>query len=192
MNCCGLQQLSALKLLINLSTLNISNNSNINITILQYLKNLTHLNLLRCNLVSIYVLRPLVNLEELRIANNKIVYLDANLNKMNKLEKLSVKDNLISNFFSLEQYQYFNNIRNFNIQDQQIASEEELHYANQMKLIENTNFQLQEIQNKRKRLQTVLNECKKQINAILNCHDHIQFSTSVAHLFEMLNNPVSM
>ncbi|CAL6011184.1 Leucine-rich_repeat domain superfamily [Hexamita inflata] len=164
---------------------------------LQYLKNLTHLNLLRCNLVSIYVLRPLVNLEELRIANNKIVYLGANLNKMKKLEKLSVKDNLISKFFSLEQHQYLNNIneygfRSFSVQDQQIASEDEIHYANQMRLIENTNFQLQEIQNKRKRFQTVLNECKKQINAVLNCHDHIQFSTSVAHLFEMLNNPVSM
>ncbi|CAL6063476.1 leucine-rich_repeat domain-containing protein [Hexamita inflata] len=193
---CALTQLSALKSLINLQLLDLSDNSGIIITELQYLKNITHLNLFCCNLVSIYVLRPLVNLEELDISFNKILYLDAAFNQMTKLEKLIAEKNRISDFSQLEQRSNFNSLdeygdRNFDISGQKTNSQEELYFANHLRKIERPNIQLKEIQNQHQFLKTALKYCKQQINAVLNCANHTQFTSSAAQLFELLNQPVS-
>ncbi|CAL6063468.1 Conserved_hypothetical protein [Hexamita inflata] len=196
---CALTQLSALKSLINLQFLDLLDNPGIIITELQYFKNLTHLNLNDCDLVSIYILRPLINLEELNISNNNIVHLDANLDEMKNLKELRAEWNRISDFSSVEKHPNYNNLnRNddtkfTNISYQQDPSEEELHEANNMRKIESQNIKLKEIQNQRKTLKTVLKNFKQEINAVLNrmCSNHIQFTTSIAHLFEKLNQPVS-
>ncbi|CAL6063426.1 receptor-like_protein [Hexamita inflata] len=193
---CALTQLSALKPLINLQDLNLSFNPDINITELQYLKNLKYLNLKNCDLVSIYVLKPLINLEELNISNNNIAYLDANINEMTNLKEFSVVYNLVIDFSELEQQQNFNSLdeygdRYFDISAQKTNSQEELRKANKMRKIESPNSQLKQNQNQHKALKTALNECKQKINAVLTCADHIQFTSSVAQLFELLNQPFS-
>ncbi|CAL6032386.1 leucine-rich_repeat domain-containing protein [Hexamita inflata] len=194
MSRCELEQLNTIKSLINLQFLDISFNSDINITVLQYLKNLINLNLSYCNLVSVCVLRPLVNLEELSIASDKIVYLDANLNQMKKLEKLRVNDNFVSDFSSIQQHKYFNqnknrNNRPFEISNQKEPSKQELHYANKLRRIETPNTQQIEIQNKRKTLQTKVNGLKQEINGVIYhaYQNQIQFTENIAHLFQQLN-----
>ncbi|CAL6031599.1 Leucine_Rich Repeat domain protein [Hexamita inflata] len=193
---CGLIQLNALKPLINLQNLEISYNFDINITQLQYLKQLTHLNLDYCNIVSIYVLRPLANLEELSMASNNIVYLDADVNEMQKLEYFRAEWNRISDFSSIKKHQNFNNHNKsnnkcFEISYQEKPSLELLRKANKFRIIERPNLQLKEIQNKRQILKTALNNCKQQINTVLNSANHNQFTSSIAHLFEKLNQPFS-
>ncbi|CAL6002398.1 leucine-rich_repeat domain-containing protein [Hexamita inflata] len=177
LNDCELKQVSALKHLINLQTLYISYNYDINITELQYLKNLTHLNLNCCNLVSIYVLGPLVNLEYLYISFNNIVYLDADINEMSNLKELSVQQNLVSDFSSIEQHQNFNNIneigdRCFDISNQKDPLQEELYLADMMRKIKIPNIQLKEIQNLHQSLKTELDNFKQEINMVLKIITH--------------------
>ncbi|CAL6045717.1 leucine-rich_repeat domain-containing protein [Hexamita inflata] len=198
MSRCELRQLTALKPLINLQNLDISFNSDINITELQYLKNLTQLHLDYCNIVSIYVLRPILNLEELWIANNKIVYFDANFNEMKKLEKLRVNDNFVNDFSSIEKLKNINQQnknnkynRRFEMSNQKEPSQEQLFKTNMVRHIESPNILLKQIQYKRLTLKMALNTSKQQVNNVLNCANHIQFISSVAHLFKLLNQPVS-
>ncbi|CAL6031565.1 DUF3888_domain-containing protein [Hexamita inflata] len=209
---CNLKQISALKYLINLQNLNLSNNTVINITELQYLKNLKRLNLDSCRIISIYILQPLLNLEELRISCNRILYLDANLNEMKKLEYLKVnynfvsnthknnkgkrllslqQDNRISSFKQLEKHKNYNNqdkygYRSFDISLQQLPSQEQLRKANQLRNIESPNFKLKQIQNKHK---TVLHSIKQQIYDITNnARSHqIKFTNSIISLFQLMN-----
>ncbi|CAL6063436.1 leucine-rich_repeat domain-containing protein [Hexamita inflata] len=194
MQSCNLRQLSALKSLINLQHLDFSYNPNIIITELQYLRNLTHLNLKLCNLVSVYVLRPLVNLEVLHISYNNIVHLDANLDKMKNLEKLSAEGSRISNFSSLEKHPNYNNLdekgkRCFEISYQRDPSEQQLCKANKFRKIERPNIQLKEIQNQHKALKTTLQKFKKQLNAVMNNarQSQIQFTANMVRLFQQLN-----
>ncbi|CAL6063444.1 Internalin-A_precursor [Hexamita inflata] len=186
MESCNLRHLSALKSLINLQTLNIYNNPNINISELQYVKNITHLNLADCNLVSIYVLRPLMNLEELNVKANNIVYLDADLNQMTKLEKLIAERNRIRDFSSLEKHPNYN-IINENGSNQEDPSQAELYLANKFRKIELPNIQLKLIPHKA--LQTALDNFKQEINATMNNarQSQIQFTANVVHLFQYLN-----
>ncbi|CAL6031685.1 leucine-rich_repeat domain-containing protein [Hexamita inflata] len=188
---CGLTQLRALKPLINLRNLKLSFNYFINITELQYLKNITHLNLFWCNLVSICVLRPLVNLENLNISNNKIVYLDANFNNMQKLQIFAAEQNLISDFSSIIQHKYYDNLdeKGFDISNQKIPSEEELFNANKMRCVESPNIQLKQIKNQHKSLQMTFSNFKKQINEVMNNtrQSEIQLTANVVRLFQFLN-----
>ncbi|CAL6011216.1 Chain_A [Hexamita inflata] len=194
---CGLTQLRALKPLINLQNLKLSFNYFINITELQYLKNITHLNLFCCNLVSIYVLRPLVNVENLEISNNNnIVYLDVNPNNMQKLQIFAAGQNRISDFSSIIKHKNYNNLdqkgmRCFDISNQDYPHEEELSLADKMRFIERPNIQLKEIQSVHQFLKTSFNNFQKQINSVINSQNHIQFTSSVAHLFEKLTQVIS-
>ncbi|CAL6011213.1 receptor-like_protein [Hexamita inflata] len=193
---CALTQLSALQPLFNLQTLDLSYNPNIIITELKYLKKLKHLNLASCNFVSVYVLRPLMNLEELDISDNKILYLDAAFNQMTKLEKLIAEKNRISDFSQLEQHPNYNIInengcRCFEISNQEDPSQAELYLANHFRSIERPNLKLKEIQVSYRTFETALNNFKKQINSVINSYNHIQFTSSVAHLFEKLTQTIS-
>ncbi|CAL5974904.1 class_1 internalin InlA [Hexamita inflata] len=161
---------------------------------LQYLKKLTNLNLESCNLVSVYVLRPLINLEYLNISNNKIVYLDANIKEMKKLENFSVNNNLISDFSSLEQHPNYNNLdeddyRCFNISEQKEPSKEELCKAIKINNIECPNIQLKQIQNQHQSLKTAFNSFKKEINTTMSNarQSKIQFTAKIIHIFQYLN-----
>ncbi|CAL6063510.1 leucine-rich_repeat domain-containing protein [Hexamita inflata] len=187
-NKCDITQLSALKPLINLQYLNLSHNSEIIITELQYLINIISLDLTCCELVSIYVLRPLVNIEYLDISRNTIVYLDANLNEMKKLKQFRVEQNRISDFSSIEN---LNVDRCFDITNQEIPSQEELFNANKQRCLECPNIQLKEIQGQHQFLKTSFNNFKKQINTLMNSYNHIQFTSSMAHLFEKLTQVIS-
>ncbi|CAL6063450.1 Internalin-A_precursor [Hexamita inflata] len=186
MESCNLRHLSALKSLINLQTLNIYNNPNINISELQYVKNITHLNLADCNLVSIYVLRPLMNLEELNVKANNIVYLDADLNQMTKLEKLIAERNRIRDFSSLEKHPNYN-IINENGSNQEDPSQAELYLANKFRKIELPNIQLKLIPHKA--LKTALKNYKQNINATISNarQSQLQFTANVVSLFPLLN-----
>ncbi|CAL6050642.1 GTP-binding_protein [Hexamita inflata] len=191
---CKLKRLNALKPLINLKILDLSYNDNINITVLQYLKNLTNLNLNHCNLVSVYVLRPLVKLENLNIASNDIVYLNANIYEMKLLKSLRVDDNRICDFSSLEQHKNFNNLDNvgdkcFVISDQKQPLKQQLCLANNIRSIEGPNIYVIKIQNKLKKLRTILNNIKKQINEATNYTylNQIQFIGNIANLFQQLS-----
>ncbi|CAL6076272.1 leucine-rich_repeat domain-containing protein [Hexamita inflata] len=183
---CKLGQLAALKPLIKLQTLDLTYNQNISITDLQYFKNLIHLSLEGCRIVSIYILRALVNLEELNISRNKIVYIDANLDQMAKLKYLRVQFNQINDFSPIEKHL---NKNDFDTDDQQIACEEVLHEANKHRNIERPNIKLKETQNKRKLLQTALNQFKQEINETMNNERQIQiqFTANVVRLFQFLN-----
>ncbi|CAL6011207.1 leucine-rich_repeat domain-containing protein [Hexamita inflata] len=189
---CALTQLSALKPLINLQDLDISYNPNIIITELQYLKKLTHLNLEYCNLVSIYVLRPLVNLEELNISKNNIVYLDAHLNEMKKLQIFRVEKNLISDFKSIIKHPNYKNFdencqKFLNKFNQTEPSKEEVRQAKQIIRIERQNLQFKQIPHKMH--QTALNNFKQEINTTMNnaCQSQIQFTANVVRIFQFLN-----
>ncbi|CAL6002480.1 leucine-rich_repeat domain-containing protein [Hexamita inflata] len=191
---CRLTQLSALQHLINLQDLDLSFNYDINITELQYLKDLTYLNLEGCNLVSICVLRPLVNLEVLFISDNNIVLLDADLNKMQKLQMFVADNNQISDFSQIEKHPNYNNInkngwRTFEISDQREPSQEQLRQANKFRNIESPNIQLKEIQNLHQALKTALDNFKQQINATISnaWQSQIQFTANVVRLFQQLN-----
>ncbi|CAL6002288.1 leucine-rich_repeat domain-containing protein [Hexamita inflata] len=194
MNNCNLKQLRALKPLINVQTLDLYANHYINVSELQCLKNLKYLNLENCDLVSICVLRPLVNLEELNIQFNKIVYIDADINEMKNLQQLYMQQNSISDFSSIEQHPNYNNInengrRTFDISDQKEPSQEELYLANELRNIESPNIQLKEIQTQRKSFQTMFDNFKQEINAVLNNarQSQIQFTANVVRLFQLLN-----
>ncbi|CAL6114540.1 leucine-rich_repeat domain-containing protein [Hexamita inflata] len=63
---CNLRCIEALRPLVNLAELCLSFNDNINITSVQYLTNLTILQLACCDLVNLDVLRPLKKLEKIR------------------------------------------------------------------------------------------------------------------------------
>ncbi|CAL6032444.1 leucine-rich_repeat domain-containing protein [Hexamita inflata] len=187
---CKLTQVSALKHLTNLQELDLSFNYDINITELQYLKKLTHLNLEYCNLVSIYVLRPLVNLEELDISRNKIVYLDAHLNEMKKLQTFRVERNRISDLKSIFKHPNYNNFdekKSINIFNQTKPSKEEVRQAKQIIRIERQNLKLKEIPHKTH--QTTFSNFKQEINAVLNnaCQSQIQFTANVVRIFQFLN-----
>ncbi|CAL6002324.1 leucine-rich_repeat domain-containing protein [Hexamita inflata] len=187
---CELTQLSALKHLTNLQDLDISHNSDIIITELQYLKNLKFLNLQYCNLVSIYVLRPVVNLEELNISKNNIVYLDAHLNEMKKLQTFRVERNLISDLKSIFKHPNYNNFdekKSINIFNQTKPSKEEVRKAKQIIRIERQNLKLKEIPHKMH--QTAFNNFKQEINAAINNarQSQIQFTANVVHLFQFMN-----
>ncbi|CAL6002272.1 leucine-rich_repeat domain-containing protein [Hexamita inflata] len=188
---CGLRQLSALKPLINLQTLELSNNYFNNINELQYLKSLTHLNLKNCEIVSIYSLRPLLKLEQLDISYNNIVYLDANIDQMANLKELRVNNNLVSDFSSIEQHPNYNNTNEngFNIYKQKLPSFVQLFDANESRNIESPNIQLKQIQTQRKSFQTMFSNFKQEINAVLNnaCQSQIQFTTKIIHIFQYLN-----
>ncbi|CAL6031609.1 Conserved_hypothetical protein [Hexamita inflata] len=189
---CALTQLSALKPLTNLQDLDLSHNSDIIITELQYLKNLKFLKLQYCNLVSVYVLRPLINLEELNISKNNIVYLDAHLNEMKKLQTFRVESNLISDFKSIIKHPNYNNFDEncqiyLNKFNQTKPSKEEVHQAKQIRRIERQNLQLKEIPHKTH--QTTFKNFKQEINAVLNNarQSQIQFTANVVRLFQQLN-----
>ncbi|CAL6002312.1 Conserved_hypothetical protein [Hexamita inflata] len=187
---CALTQLIALKPLTNLQDLELSYNPNIIITELQYLKKLTHLNLENCNLVSIYVLRPVVNLEELNISKNNIVYLDAHLNEMKKLQTFRVERNLISDLKSIFKHPNYNNFdekKSINIFNQTKPSKEEVRKAKQIIRIERQNLKLKEIPHKMH--QTAFNNFKQEINAAINNarQSQIQFTANVVHLFQFMN-----
>ncbi|CAL6002352.1 leucine-rich_repeat domain-containing protein [Hexamita inflata] len=195
-NKCDITQLSALKPLINLQYLNLSYNDKIIITELQYLKNIISLDLTCCELVSVYVLRPLVNIEYLDISRNTIVYIDANLNEMKKLEQLKAEWNRISDFSSIEKHNNYNNFdqnvnRCFDITYQQIPSQEELFNANKQRCLESPNIKLKEIQINCRTFKTSFTNFKKQINTVMNSNNHIQLTSSVAHLFEKLTQVIS-
>ncbi|CAL6063498.1 Conserved_hypothetical protein [Hexamita inflata] len=189
---CTLTQLSALKPLTNLQDLDLSYNFDINISELQYLKNLTHLTLEDCKIVSIYVFKPLVNLKELDISNNNIVFLDANIDEMKKMQTLRVEKNRIS-FISIQKHPNYNNYqfyqRYFNISQQKQPTSDEVRLANKLRKIERPNIQLKEIQNQHNSLNTALNSRKQEINAVLNNarQSQIQFTANVVHLFQLLN-----
>ncbi|CAL6002370.1 leucine-rich_repeat domain-containing protein [Hexamita inflata] len=195
-NKCDITQLSALKPLINLQYLNLSYNDKIIITELQYLKNIISLDLTCCELVSVYVLRPLVNIEYLDISRNTIVYIDAHLNEMKKLEQLKAEWNRISDFSSIEKHNNYNNFdqnvdRCFDITYQQIPSQEELFNANKQRCLESPNIKLKEIQINCRTFKTSFTNFKNQINTNMNSYNHIQFTSSVAHLFEKLTQVIS-
>ncbi|CAL6011247.1 Chain_A [Hexamita inflata] len=187
LSCCGLRQLSALRSLINLQTLDISFNSNLNINELQYLKNLTHLNIQSCDVISICVLIPLVNLKYLNIIGNLIVHLDSNLDKMKQLEIFVLFDNRISDLSSLEKLQHYSIIKE-SMSDQRTPSAKELHCANKLKRIESPNIQLKEIQNKRTKFKTIINNLQQQINIVVNNarSNQIQFTSMVVCHFQKL------
>ncbi|CAL6002206.1 leucine-rich_repeat domain-containing protein [Hexamita inflata] len=214
LNNCELKSLSALKTLTNLQYLDLSSNDNIDITELQYLTNLTYLDLKCCELVSICVLRPLINLKYFDIEGNKIVYLDSNIIDMKQLNQLRVNNNRISDFTYIETHQNYNSDqsdtdvdndediyedeiygediskeRYFDISFQMQPSEEELSKANKLRKIESPNNQLKEIQNKRQIVKTALAKFKQKLNAAMNntCQSQIQFTSSVAQLFQQLN-----
>ncbi|CAL6040627.1 Leucine-rich_repeat domain superfamily [Hexamita inflata] len=147
-----------------------------------------------CDLVSICALRPLVNLEQLVISKNNIVYLDADLNEMKKLEKFSVDNNCIIDFSSIEQHPNYNNIsengqRCFFISDQRDQSEELLLEANKMRNIESPNIQIKQIHSQHKALKTSLKNVKQEENATMNNarQSQIQFTANVVRLFQLLN-----
>ncbi|CAL6089409.1 tandem-95_repeat protein [Hexamita inflata] len=194
LQCCGFQKVSTLKSLINLQNLDLSYNYNLNITELQYLKNLTDLNLLSCNLVSICVLKPLVKLESLIIEDNKIVYLDANLNEMKQLKVLRVDVNRISDFTQFQKHNnykkiYENEHKCIDISYQYQPSENELFQANKMRHIERPNNQLIEISNKRQTFITALNNFIHEIVAVTNnAHqNHIKLTSSVVCFIQQLD-----
>ncbi|CAL6002498.1 leucine-rich_repeat domain-containing protein [Hexamita inflata] len=196
LNSCGLRQLSALKSLTNLQILFLSFNDSIDITELQYLKNLTHLYLNKCNLASIYVLSPLTDLKKLIIGYNKIVHLNINFSRFTQLETLRVEGNLINDFTPLKNLDIFHESdqqRCFDLSKQRTPSQEELHVASQMKLVESPNFQLIEIQNIRKTLKNIFNEFQNKINAVSNKanSNNAKFISSVVRLFQQLDQYVS-
>ncbi|CAL5991915.1 Hypothetical_protein [Hexamita inflata] len=117
---------------------------------------------------------------------------------MQNLKLLKMENNLVSDFSAIEKHQNFNNVdnygyRGFNIQNQKPPSQQQLNYANKMKRIEDPNISLKQIQFKHKTLQTKRKQFKLEINGVIQ-HSHlnnIQFTSSVAHLFEQLNQTVS-
>ncbi|CAL6002346.1 Hypothetical_protein [Hexamita inflata] len=111
---------------------------------------------------------------------------------MTKLLQFNVQTNSISEFSSLELHPNFYKLKCFKITEQnRYLPKEELRKANKIRLIERPNIQLKEIQNLHQSNKTVLDNCKKEINAVLNCANHIQFTSYAAQLFEQLNQPVS-
>ncbi|CAL6076763.1 leucine-rich_repeat domain-containing protein [Hexamita inflata] len=200
MSSCELRSLSPLKLLShNLQYLDISNNDKINITELQFLTSLIYLNFENCKIFSICALRPLVNLEILDIAYNNIVYLDANLNNMKKLEWLQFKGNIISDFTSIENYIISNNNNAEKSEDIQFQiysqrkfkdlQEKGLRFPNKLRRIEGPNILLIQIQNQRKTHKMAQNNLKQEINAAVNNtrQNQIQFTSTAVRLFQQLN-----
>ncbi|CAL6002464.1 Leucine-rich_repeat [Hexamita inflata] len=116
---------------------------------------------------------------------------------MKNLKELYLLRNSISDFSSLEKHQNFNNIdedgdRCFNISYQnKYPSEEQLRKANKMRIIESPNIKLKEIQINCRTFKTSFTNFKNQINTDMNNYNHIQFTSSVAHLFEKLTQVIS-
>ncbi|CAL6106944.1 Leucine-rich_repeat protein [Hexamita inflata] len=111
----NINNLQAIKQLVNLKELELNENYRIEITPLQYLTQLTKLGLKDCQIQNIQALMPLHNLEQLNLQKNLIIDISP-LKQMTKLKILSVASNQIFNFKAI---QHLANFDEFSIENQQ-------------------------------------------------------------------------
>ncbi|CAL6017854.1 leucine-rich_repeat domain-containing protein [Hexamita inflata] len=82
------------------------NKRNLDITMLQYCKQLIKIDFDSCSLCNIDVLRRLTNLQELSLAGNQIIYLDP-LEKLTQLTALDISENCIQDFSAIQGHPNF-------------------------------------------------------------------------------------
>ncbi|CAL6059272.1 Conserved_hypothetical protein [Hexamita inflata] len=191
---CGLKNVDSLKFLVQLKDLNISCNYSYNndqqiqsldIHSLQYLKQLTQLNLTYCYLVDVSCLKPLSNLKSLDIAQNNIVYLEP-LKDLKQLEFLSIWGNCIQDTSVLNNHPNFNS---YKMDDQKQSGKQLIAEANKFRDI---NAQIQSLRNITKLNSSLKSkmtwQSQKVCQFLYQIHNaHNQFSESVASLFQLVN-----
>ncbi|CAL5979727.1 leucine-rich_repeat domain-containing protein [Hexamita inflata] len=152
---------------------------------LQYLKQLTQLNLTYCYLVDLSCLKPLSNLKQLDIAQNNIVYLEP-LKDLKQLEFLNVKNNYIQNTTILNTHPHFNS---YNMDDQKQPDKQLIAVANRFR---NINAQITLLRKISKLDSSLKSKIVLQHQRLYYClyqinNTHNQFSESVASLFQLIN-----
>ncbi|CAL6097592.1 leucine-rich_repeat domain-containing protein [Hexamita inflata] len=181
---CDLHCTEALRPLINLQDLCLNCN-NIDITNVQYLTNLTILQLASCNLVNVDTLRPLKKLKSLSIYNNKIVYLQP-LIELKQLSGLMADRNKIIDTDSIQQHPNFNH---FDIGVQKQPTQDELKVANMIKDINSPITSLKQINEKSNHIKDKNTVFRKKITQQLqqSHNSHVQFVARVTLLFQKIN-----
>ncbi|CAL6062199.1 leucine-rich_repeat domain-containing protein [Hexamita inflata] len=111
---CEVRDIQALRSLVNIEELSLSQNFGINITPLQFLTKLTGLWLEQCSLINLDTLRPLTKLKELSVYLNEIIYIQPIL-QMKQLSQLVAKCNTIIDIRTVRQHQ---NFQNFDLSEQ--------------------------------------------------------------------------
>ncbi|CAL6059314.1 leucine-rich_repeat domain-containing protein [Hexamita inflata] len=191
---CGLKNVDSLKSLVQLKDLNISCNYSYNndqqiqsldIHSLQYLKQLTQLNLTYCYLVDVSCLKPLSNLKSLDIAQNNIVYLEP-LKDLKQLEFLNIWKNCIQDTSVLNNHPNFNF---YNMDDQKQPDKQLIAEANKLRDINVQISQLRNITKLDSSLKSKMTwQSQKVCQFLYQIHNaHNQFSESVASLFQLVN-----
>ncbi|CAL6095012.1 leucine-rich_repeat domain-containing protein [Hexamita inflata] len=181
---CDLHCTEALRPLINLQDLCLNCND-IDITKVQYLTNLTILQLASCNLVNVDTLRPLKKLKSLSIYNNKIVYLQP-LIELKQLSGLMADRNKIIDTDSIQLHPNFNH---FDIGVQKQPTQDELKVANMMKDINSPITSLKQINEKSNHIKDKNTVFRKKITQQFqqSHNSHVQFVARVALLFQKIN-----
>ncbi|CAL6030633.1 leucine-rich_repeat domain-containing protein [Hexamita inflata] len=180
---CALKDVNALKTLMNLKELSLYANSGIDITSLQYLKQLVYLDIGDCGLFSLDTLRTLLNLQELYIQENEIIYIHP-IEQLKRLSIVNAENNKIIDINKLQ----LHNLKQFNIDFQEVPTEGQLIYANKLRSINTPIISLKKLVYKHKKakfrsVQTILeNTCVKQIH-----NNYQKFVQLLSQLFKRLN-----
>jgi len=115
---CGLSDISFLKLLPNLTQINLNENKKISdYSILWYLPNLTHLYLHQNNIVDIYILKHLQNLIRLDLGYNQITDISS-LRRLPNLTHISLNNNKINDISVLK---YLKNLTQLDLSHNKIT-----------------------------------------------------------------------
>lgn len=123
----NITSLSGIENLINLSSLNLSNNQISNIEPLEGLTNLTCLELDNNQISNISPLKELTNMTDLDLSSNKINNLDS-LKGLNKLTSLNLYANQINDYSAI--YDYYENLKSTDIASAVIPPKPEAPYVN--------------------------------------------------------------
>ncbi|CAL6006013.1 Conserved_hypothetical protein [Hexamita inflata] len=178
---CQKINVDGLKMLKNLKKLVLSGYINLDITPLQYIPQITKLDLSFCELKSIEVLEALVNLKDLSLQSNQIIYISP-LKKLNQLQKLNAEFNTIIDLQTLQNHP---NIEEYKLNDQEYPSEYEIRHANYLKKICIPTDSLKMLKLKK----NPFTQAKQKVEDLLKklLYQQVAFVGQVAVLFQQLN-----
>ncbi|CAL6005787.1 leucine-rich_repeat domain-containing protein [Hexamita inflata] len=149
---------------------------------LQYLRQLTILEITFCNLSYVDFLRPLLNLQELYLNDNKIVYVSA-LEQLQKLIRLNICNNFVVDAPP--------NNRRFHMLNkgfQKQPTKQQLKRANILRYINSPTLLLNKMKYQRRQLMKNIDDVKKntKVQQQKFTYNQIMFTGRVVQLFQMI------
>ncbi|CAL6019055.1 Leucine_rich repeats-containing protein [Hexamita inflata] len=171
---------------IYVKTYQLSNIYLFNFNQLRLLKQLTKIQINYCSLGNIDVFRGFKNLKELNLANNNIVYLDP-LEKLTQLTYLDVSNNYIQDFTVLKEH---SNFKRYIFGVQNNISVKIMKYTNKIRIIYLATTELNNMIDQRVAFKQRFKNIKQQVKQMQQQHvsSFTSITYSVIQIFQYLNN----